>query len=69
MKYTKLKIDDKEFILIGEYEINSQKIYKFANGDEKIYCTKDNEDYTKIVDSKTLKDINKFFKTETDVVF
>lgn len=69
MNYIKLKLDNDEFVFIGKYKINSEDIYKFANQDKKIYCKNEAGKYIPIRDKSKIKEIDEFFKADTDVIF
>lgn len=69
MNYVKEKINNEEFVFIGKYEINSNTIYKFANQDKTVYCSKEKDEYIPIKDENVLGEIKKFFNADTDVFF
>ena len=69
MRYAKLKIENEEYLLIGEYEIANERIFKFVKDEKVVFCKQEKEKYSVIKDEKMLKEIEKFFNVNTDVIF
>lgn len=69
MKILSTEINGNIYCYIDEYDLSFGKIYKFANREKRIFCEKLRGKFIEIADKDKLKEIEEYFKVETDVIF